>query len=55
VIRAAAGEWELDRQEPPGRPVEIDLTVTVNGDELQVEQIFRRDGEEARTLAYARP
>jgi hypothetical protein len=47
-----SGAWRLDRQEPPGRPVEIDLTVAVNGDELKVEQVFRRDGEEPRTLSY---
>ena len=48
-----AGVWKLDRVEGgSGIPIEIDMNVAREGDNVSVEQDIRREGEDPQQVAY---
>jgi hypothetical protein len=48
-----AGAWKLDRVEGgSGIPIEIDMNVAREGDNLAVEQDIRREGDEPQQVAF---
>jgi hypothetical protein len=48
-----AGVWKLDRVEGgDGIPVEIDMELALEGENLSVKRVIRRDGDPERTVSY---
>lgn len=49
-----AGQWRLDRvdAQPPVRPVDIEMSVALDGRDVVVEGVVRRKGEEPENVSF---